>query len=263
MMRVNFADHVTTSTIDWPGEVCHTVFFRGCSYNCYYCSNYRYLGGVDERPVEAVEDMIREAAWATGAVVFSGGEPFLQSEALYRLCAFAKSLGLKVGVQTNGSFPERIIAFFDDDGRAPLDALMIDVKGSYSDNIGFMRYTKSDVYDEWSAMKPYVTAHMASELRADGRLEYVEVRTTLFPGMDDGTDMQALFQKIGYPDAYVLQQGRPELCADPEYQKEMPLSRDRLIELAKPLKLLCDRTTARQKTKVYVRVVGTGTEEIK
>jgi pyruvate formate lyase activating enzyme len=57
--------------------------------------------------------MIKTSAPFISGVVFSGGEPTLQKDALLELARFAKQLRLDVGIQTNGQFPatlEEIIA---------------------------------------------------------------------------------------------------------------------------------------------------------
>jgi pyruvate formate lyase activating enzyme len=54
--------------------------------------------------------MIRESGPYISGVVFSGGEPALQKEALTELARRVKSMGLAVGIQTNGLFPETLDA---------------------------------------------------------------------------------------------------------------------------------------------------------
>jgi len=54
--------------------------------------------------------MIRTSSPFISGVVFSGGEPTLQKDALLELARFAKTLQLKVGIQTNGQFPATLEA---------------------------------------------------------------------------------------------------------------------------------------------------------
>lgn len=81
------------------------VFFRGCPIRCSYCQNEGILTGEDYRDTGEIEEMIRSSLPFISGVVFSGGEPTLQREALAVLARFAKKNGLAVGVQTNGMFP--------------------------------------------------------------------------------------------------------------------------------------------------------------
>jgi pyruvate formate lyase activating enzyme len=52
--------------------------------------------------------MIKTSSPYISGVVFSGGEPTLQKDALMELARYAKGLGLAVGVQTNGFFPHTL-----------------------------------------------------------------------------------------------------------------------------------------------------------
>ena len=58
-------------------------------------------------------------------VVFSGGEPTLQKEALLVLAREAKALGLATGLQTNGAFPGTIRALLEE---RLIDRIAIDYK---------------------------------------------------------------------------------------------------------------------------------------
>lgn len=104
-MQLNFGGFVPVSTIDWRGKAVCTVFFRGCPLRCSYCQNEAIQAGEDLRDHEAVAEMIRTSSPFISGVVFSGGEPTLQKEALLVLAGYAKKRGLAVGIQTNGLFP--------------------------------------------------------------------------------------------------------------------------------------------------------------
>jgi pyruvate formate lyase activating enzyme len=52
--------------------------------------------------------MIESSLKFISGVVFSGGEPTRQREALVELARFSKGIGLDVGIQTNGLYPETL-----------------------------------------------------------------------------------------------------------------------------------------------------------
>ena len=52
--------------------------------------------------------MIKSSSPYISGVVFSGGEPTKQKEALLELARYAKGINLAVGIQTNGLFPETL-----------------------------------------------------------------------------------------------------------------------------------------------------------
>ncbi len=124
-MKVNFGSFVPLSTVDWRGRAVCTVFLRGCPIRCSYCQNSAILDGEEYRDVNEVIEMIRSASPLISGVIFSGGEPTMQKEPLIRLCESAKEMGLLVGIQTNGVFPEVLRALI---ARNLVDRVAIDLK---------------------------------------------------------------------------------------------------------------------------------------
>jgi len=85
-----------------------TVFFRGCPIRCSYCQNEGILTGEDFRDLEEIKDMITSSSPYISGVMFSGGEPTRQREALMELARYSKGINLDVGIQTNGLFPDTL-----------------------------------------------------------------------------------------------------------------------------------------------------------
>jgi len=107
-LQVNFGGFVDLSTIDWPGRAVSTVFFRGCPLRCSYCHNAAIQTGSDMRDVDWVVEKIAGVRPLVSGVIFSGGEPTMQGEPLAALARAAREMGLLVGIQTNGYFPETL-----------------------------------------------------------------------------------------------------------------------------------------------------------
>jgi pyruvate formate lyase activating enzyme len=101
---------VSLSTVDWRGRSACTVFLRGCPLRCSYCQNEAIQTGTDLREIGEIKAMIKTSSPFISGVVFSGGEPTLQKEALLELARYAKKLHLSVGIQTNGQFPATLEA---------------------------------------------------------------------------------------------------------------------------------------------------------
>ncbi len=127
-MQVNFGGFVSLSTIDWRGRAVCTVFFRGCPIRCSYCQNEGIINGEDYRDIEEVKEMIRSSSPFISAVVFSGGEPTLQRDALVELARYAKHLRLDVGIQTNGLFPDTLVRLIDEQ---LVDKVALDFKSRF------------------------------------------------------------------------------------------------------------------------------------
>ncbi len=105
---MNFGGFIPLSTIDWRGRAVCTVFFRGCPIRCSYCQNEGILTGEDFRDLEEIKEMITSSSPYISGVMFSGGEPTRQREALMELARYSKGINLDVGIQTNGLFPDTL-----------------------------------------------------------------------------------------------------------------------------------------------------------
>ncbi|NLI69586.1 MAG: anaerobic ribonucleoside-triphosphate reductase activating protein [Firmicutes bacterium] len=95
-MKLRIAGIKKESLVDGPG-VCYVIFVQGCNHNCPGCHNPEaqpFDGGV-EMEIGAIFEEIASLK-GTDAVVFSGGEPFLQPVALSLLGKKIHHLGLKI-----------------------------------------------------------------------------------------------------------------------------------------------------------------------
>ena len=97
------------TTIDYPGELAAVVFCQGCPWRCSYCQNEHLLPphGDSELPWTEVLGFLQRRRALLDAVVFSGGEPTLQS-ALPGAIRAVRELGFKVGLHTAGPYPQRL-----------------------------------------------------------------------------------------------------------------------------------------------------------
>jgi len=128
-IKLNFGGFVPLSTVDWRGRSACTVFFRGCPVRCTYCQNSSILSGKDERDLDEITDLIKGSLLAISGVVFSGGEPTMQKDALIALARKVKGMGLAVGVQTNGVFPDTLEALIREH---LVDRVALDIKARWA-----------------------------------------------------------------------------------------------------------------------------------
>jgi pyruvate formate lyase activating enzyme len=230
-MKLNLGDIISTSTLDWPGRVVLVVFMMGCPLKCPYCSNARFIEvpeGCEGTGVESVNASVLDASKFVDGVVFSGGEPFMQPAALKEMASYVKGLGLLAGVHTNGAYPDRIS---DMAGAGLLDAVFLDVKappepGAYAVAAG----------DGSKGIVESVKRSLAlcCGLRRKGKLQLLEVRTTVFQGIADRPgDVERIATAIECADAYVVQQGRPEVAMDERLKATEAVPRKALLALAR------------------------------
>ncbi len=120
---------VPLTTIDYPNHLATVIFLQGCPWRCVYCQNVHLQSGVptDSLPWEEVMNLLRDRLGFIDGVIFSGGEPLVQS-GLAAGIKEVKSLGLKVGIHTSGALPEKFAQVVN-----LLDWVGFDVKNLFSD----------------------------------------------------------------------------------------------------------------------------------
>ncbi|MBN2734333.1 MAG: anaerobic ribonucleoside-triphosphate reductase activating protein [Methanomicrobiaceae archaeon] len=194
-MKVNFGGFVPLSTVDWRGKAVCTVFLRGCPVRCHYCHNLSLQKGQDLRDTGDIIAMIKESRIVISGVIFSGGEPTMQKDALIEMAKKCKEMGLLVGVQTNGAFPETLAEMIR---QGLIDLVHLDIK------------TRWEHYPKLLKVKPEIIENIKKSLEIcknafmDEKLPEFQVVCTLFPGREDDV-MHISKETMGLD--FVLQQG--------------------------------------------------------
>ncbi|MDR1629544.1 MAG: pyruvate formate lyase-activating protein [Oscillospiraceae bacterium] len=107
----------TLSAVDGPGIRC-TVFLAGCPLRCAYCHNPDTWNAKNSTAYTTDELLVKLMRYAPyfgdgGGVTFSGGEPFVQAEAMLDLIQKLKENNIHVAIDTAGcvsnSFVEDIL----------------------------------------------------------------------------------------------------------------------------------------------------------
>lgn len=250
-MKVNYAGTVPLSTLDWTGKSAVTIFFRGCPLRCPYCQNYPYLEGAGMVELDFVKEQIKISKPFVSAVVFSGGEPLMQ-EAIIPLAEFAKSLGLAVGIHTNGCYPERASEMVE---RKLVNKFFIDVKAPLDDpglygKVSGLEYKEESRTAEKTPEK--ITAAVAKTIEtADTSGLELELRTTVIRdliGNEEEISRIATWISEHVKNkevTYVLQQGIPEHSLEEKLRKNRVLEREELLELGKIAKGFVEKVRIR------------------
>ncbi len=120
---------VPLTTVDYPGELSAVVFTQGCPWRCRYCHNPDLLPARGDTTL-CWQDTLKTLEHRRGlldAVVFSGGEPLMQSN-LRDAIMQVRALGFKVGLHSAGIYPKRLASIL------PLiDWIGLDVKALPAD----------------------------------------------------------------------------------------------------------------------------------
>jgi len=95
---------VEESIVDGPG-IRFTIFFQGCTHNCYKCHNpetHDISKGI-EMSVDELINKIKEVPYTDG-VTLSGGDPLMQIDECLELCKKLKELDLNIIVYTGYTY---------------------------------------------------------------------------------------------------------------------------------------------------------------
>ncbi|MCD4703231.1 MAG: anaerobic ribonucleoside-triphosphate reductase activating protein [Methanosarcinaceae archaeon] len=250
-MQVNFGDSIPISTVDWHGRVSVVIFLRECPFRCPYCHNYEILSGSDHREVSEIKSMINSSKPFVSNVVFSGGEPLIQAEAVEQLATYAKANGLLVGMHTNGLHVEVVEDLVD---RGIVDKFFIDVKAPLDDP---QMYGKAIGYGESDAVHVLPEdvvgkVEQTIALLTDREVEY-ELRTTAIRDfIGDADDVAAIARSIADDvntsgASYVIQQGIPEHAMKVSMRDIVPFTREELLGIAESAHQYVDNIWIRTK----------------
>ncbi len=146
-----------TTLLDYPGKVACTVFLAGCNFRCPYCQNWEIVTGKGEDvSFSELMKFLEKRKGVLDGVCVTGGEP-LASAGVELFLKEIKSMGYSVKLDTNGSYPDRLIKLVQD---KLVDTVAMDVKnspGRYEETIGCeidlsrigqsIRFLLSDVVD--------------------------------------------------------------------------------------------------------------------
>lgn len=190
------------TSVDYPGALAAVVFCQGCPLRCVYCHNQDLLPAQATFRIEW-SDVYAHLAKRRGlldAVVFSGGEPLMQS-ALGEAMHAVKELGYRVGLHTSGVMPSRLRAVL------PLvDWVGFDVKAPFDD------YEKITGV-KGAGEKARESLAMIVEAKID-----TEVRTTVWPDLLDTLCIKRIISDITAlgVDKFVLQEARDPVSKAPK-----------------------------------------------
>ncbi|NPV52738.1 MAG: anaerobic ribonucleoside-triphosphate reductase activating protein [Firmicutes bacterium] len=221
------------SLVDFPGNICITIFTGGCNMRCPYCHNRDLVLGAGSLPRIPQEEMLALLESRRGlvdGVCITGGEPTLQ-EGLGEFAGKIKDLGFKVKLDTNGTNP-RILDELLSQGL--LDYVAMDIKAP------------RDKYWEVARSRVNMSDIDASiRLIRSSEIDY-EFRTTVAPGLITGEDLIEIGQWLLGAGKYVLQQYVPGPTLDEAFADRRPYSGDWLENMARKLRPFFERVEVRK-----------------
>ncbi len=184
------------SFVDFPGEICLTLFVGGCNLRCRYCHNKDLVlnpVSLPSIPEEELFAFLESKGPLLDGICISGGEPTLQED-LVDFMSRAKKRKLKIKLDTNGTNPQKIDLLLQ---KKLLDYIAVDIKGPPH---------KYPLITGKEGYYPKIAETVA--LLKGSSLDY-EFRTTIVPGLLEEKDILEIAGVLAGCRKYVLQQFRP------------------------------------------------------
>ena len=220
---------VKTSLVDFPGRVSTALFLKGCNLRCPYCYNSALVQGPSEDDFVTFEQVafhLEKRKNVLSGFVISGGEALI-NPLLPDLIKFARNLGYKIKLDTNGTNPGQLFFILNDESTKP-DFIAMDIKTSPN------RYTELTPHDNSYTSEYFSDAliHSINLIQTLGPSNY-EFRTVLVPALVQKEDIKSMAQIIPKEANWYFTQFKNGNCLDPLYNAMTPYSDYEAEELTK------------------------------
>lgn len=189
-MRIGGLQKITL--LDFPGSVACTVFTSGCNLRCPFCHNaplVEALGDDELFGEEVLFELLEKRRGVLDGVAITGGEPLMQRD-IEQFIEKIKSLGFKVKLDTNGTYPEKLKALLD---KKLLDYVAMDVKAPLE---GYKAVAGTDAFN--------LKIKESIELLKGCDIPY-EFRTTVVNELHSTGDFRRIGELIRGARAYYIQ----------------------------------------------------------
>jgi len=180
--------------LDYPGKVACTVFTGGCNFRCPFCHNSALVLPEQLSQDSSADEVLRFLKKRVGVldgVAVTGGEPLLHPD-MADFLKEVKALGFLVKLDTNGSFPDRLMALVE---AGLVDRVAMDIKNApalYAKTAGLERFNLGGVT-------------RSKDFLLSGAVDY-EFRTTVVRGLHTKESLLAAAEWIRGAKEYYLQQ---------------------------------------------------------
>ena len=180
--------------LDYPGKVACTVFTGGCNFRCPFCHNSALVLPEQLSQDSSADEVLRFLKKRVGVldgVAVTGGEPLLHPD-MADFLKEVKALGFLVKLDTNGSFPDRLMALVE---AGLVDRVAMDIKNApalYAKTAGLERFDLGGVT-------------RSKDFLLSGAVDY-EFRTTVVRGLHTKESLLAAAEWIRGAKEYYLQQ---------------------------------------------------------
>ena len=231
---MKFGGHIISS-LEFPESMSLVIFTAGCPL--VHCHNPGLIDGGEDISIGEIYTKIYESTDFIDAVVITGGEALTQYNDVKKILKYCHDVDLKIKLDTNGYFPQRlrkVIKYLDYvalDVKAPLD--------KYKEIIG------TDIGE---------LVRESMQICNNNSNIFLECRTTYVPFLMNANDIKRIAQEINC-NLYTLQQFRNRVVLDETLLNTPNATQKELIEIANQIKPILN--------KVKIKTAEFGDEIIK
>jgi len=211
------------SSLEYPGKISLVIFTGGCILRCPYCHNPELIEGGKQVNLDEIKLEIQDSLNFIDSLVITGGEPLIQFEELEELLNYFKKTRLKIKLDTNGCYPERLEKLIH-----LIDYVALDVKAPF------------DKYEQITGKSIGGNVKKSMQVVQNSNDTFLECRTTYVPGLLDIEDIKEIAENINC-DLYTIQQFRNRVVLDEKLKKIPNTSRDELYKIAEYIKPFLSR----------------------
>ena len=182
--------------LDYPGHIAATLFTPGCDLRCPFCHNSELVldnSDMEYYPDEVLE-FLKTRIGKLDGIAITGGEPLMQAD-IGDFIKDVRALGMKVKLDTNGTFPDRLEKLLSEN---LVDYVAMDIKNSpekWAKTVGLSGDPARMLFGK--------TLRSMSIIKLSG-IDY-EFRTTIVKGLHEISDMDGLGQLVRGAKRYFLQ----------------------------------------------------------
>jgi pyruvate formate lyase activating enzyme len=221
------------TTIDFPGRLAAVLYTQGCPWRCHYCFNVSFQPRELRQGLLTCQELICFLDQRKGfldAIVFSGGEPTLQTNLLDWM-ELTKRKGYLIGLHTTGMFPKKLEVILK-----ICDWVGMDIKAPFYDYEKITQRRDSG----WRA-------HESALMILESGVDY-EFRTTVHPDLLSDDDVLCVAENLADLGAtrYAVQAFKEKGCLNKDLCKHFGLSSMISARLRETIRPMFEHFTVRE-----------------
>lgn len=139
---IKFYYHQKVNLNIYPNKIATVFYTGGCNFQCKTCFHPEYVfirQNMQEIKEEDIYSFLQKRNKMIQAICICGGEPCMHPQ-LSEFLSYGKSLGYKICISTNGSYPDTLKSWIEDE---LVDYVILNIKQApefYSQAIGLNEY---------------------------------------------------------------------------------------------------------------------------